>query len=145
MLTLPRQGQANHFLRAAKERIPWAIQRYVGETERLYGILDAHLADRDFIVGPGKGRYSIADMSFIGWVNQSATAIVPLDPKFPHLKAWLARCLDRPATRRGFDVPSPPKAWALGPNEPDVVKDIEDLQKVVDEAKAQYGYKYKSP
>lgn len=57
------QGQANHFFRLAKERIPYPTQRYVGETERLFGILDSHLADRDYLVGPGKGKYSIADIA----------------------------------------------------------------------------------
>lgn len=59
----PMQGQANHFYRLAKERIPYPTQRYVGETERLYGILDARLNGRDFIAGPGKGVYSVADIA----------------------------------------------------------------------------------
>ena len=54
-----RQGQANAFIRGAPEKIPWAIQRYVGETERLYGVLEKGLKDRDWVVGPGRGRYSI--------------------------------------------------------------------------------------
>jgi glutathione S-transferase len=57
------QGQANHFYRLAKERIPYPTQRYVGETERLYGVLDNQLKDRDYLVGPGKGKYSIADIA----------------------------------------------------------------------------------
>jgi glutathione S-transferase len=59
----PMQGQANHFYRFTKERIPYPTQRYVGETMRLYGILDAQLKDREYLVGPGKGKYSIADSS----------------------------------------------------------------------------------
>jgi glutathione S-transferase len=62
----PMQGQANHFYRLAKERIPYPTQRYVGETERLYGILDNQLKDRDYLVGPGKGKYSIADIANFG-------------------------------------------------------------------------------
>lgn len=61
------QGQANHFYRLAKERIPYPTQRYVGESERLYGILDNQLRDRDYLVGPGKGKYSIADIASFSW------------------------------------------------------------------------------
>jgi glutathione S-transferase len=57
------QGQANHFYRLAKERIPYPTQRYVGEAERLYGILDKQLESREYLVGPGKGKYSIADIA----------------------------------------------------------------------------------
>jgi glutathione S-transferase len=60
-----RQGQANHFLRFAKEKIPYATQRYVGETERLYGVLDKRLSDRDWVAGPGRGKYSIADSELL--------------------------------------------------------------------------------
>lgn len=60
------QGQANHFYRLAPERIPYAKQRYVGETERLYGVLDKQLDGREYIVGPGKGKYSIADIASYG-------------------------------------------------------------------------------
>lgn len=53
----PMQGQANHFYRLAKERIPYPTQRYVGETERLYGVLDKQLEGKEYLVG---GKYSIA-------------------------------------------------------------------------------------
>jgi glutathione S-transferase len=57
----PMQGQANHFLRYAKEKIAYPVQRYVGETERLYGVLNARLEGRDWVAGEGRGKYSIAD------------------------------------------------------------------------------------
>jgi len=63
------QGQANHFYRFAKERIPYPTQRYLGETERLYGILDHALTSRDYLVGPGAGKYSIADIANF-WLGQ---------------------------------------------------------------------------
>lgn len=56
----PMQGQANHFYRLAKERIAYPTQRYVGETERLYGVLDIRLKGREYLVGD---KYSIADIA----------------------------------------------------------------------------------
>ena len=83
----PMQGQANHFYRLAKERIPYPTQRYVGETERLYGVLDHQLQDREYLVGPGKGKYSIADIANFGWVNIAYFSGVDLS-KFPNLEKW---------------------------------------------------------
>lgn len=56
----PMQGQANHFYRYAPEKIPYGIDRYINETKRLYGVLDRRLQGRDFLVGDGKGKYSVA-------------------------------------------------------------------------------------
>jgi glutathione S-transferase len=146
-----RQGQANHFLRAAKERIPWGIQRYVGETERLYGILDAHLANRDYIVGPGKGRFSIADISLLGWVNASPNATLEriVKDKFVNLWGWFQRCVERPAVKRGFNVPPGPPRGLLagegGSQDEKARKVTEDLVEEAKKAKEKYGYKYSSP
>jgi len=150
-----RQGQANHFLRAAPEKIPWAIQRYVGEAERLYGILDARLANRDYVAGPGRGRYSIADISLVGWVNASAYGTIDLAAQFPHVRAWLDRLLARPAVQKGFTIPSG-KPWRFSvPTVERVLKGEEGLEdvkealnevnKLVADAKEKYGYKYASP
>ncbi|CAD6440075.1 85ad0488-f184-4e6b-8703-312142ff95d7 [Sclerotinia trifoliorum] len=65
----PMQGQANHFYRLAKERMPYPTQRYISECERLYGVLDRFLADRNYLVGPGRGKYSIADIANFTQVN----------------------------------------------------------------------------
>ncbi|RFU35352.1 hypothetical protein B7463_g985, partial [Scytalidium lignicola] len=102
----PMQGQANHFLRAAKEDSPWGIQRYVGETERLYGVLDAHLKDRDYIVGPGRGKYSIADIANFGWINMSLALGIDLEKQFPNVFKWWERIYARPAVKKGLAVPS---------------------------------------
>lgn len=138
------QGQANHFVRFTKEKIPYAIQRYVGETERLYGILDTRLADRDYVVGSGRGKYSIADIALVGWVNSLPFTSVSYD-QFPNVKAWLLRLWDRPAVQRGFSVPS---ATTFDPRQglsaEQAAKVAED-KKIVDAAKEQYGYKYQSP
>jgi len=151
----PMQGQAGHFLRAAPEKIAWAIQRYVGESERLYGILDARLADRDYVAGPGRGRYSIADISLVGWANASLGSTIDLKAQFPNVRAWLDRLLARPAVQKGFTVPSG-QEWsnsvsryerALGGEAglEDTKKSLEELKKLVADAKEKYGYKYASP
>ncbi|KAM4063112.1 glutathione S-transferase II [Hirsutella rhossiliensis] len=140
----PMQGQANHFVRAAKEKIPYAMQRYVGETERLYGILDARLADRDYVVGPGRGRYTIADIALLGWVDFLPLTTVSV-AQFPAVHAWLRRCRDRPAVQRGFAVPSPSSISALKTDEGEAAAKSQELKKLVDQAKEQYGYKYTSP
>jgi glutathione S-transferase len=143
------QGQANHFYRLAKERIPYPTQRYVGETERLYGILDHRLADREYLVGPGKGKYSIADIANFSWVNIAYFAGVDLS-KFPNLEKWWKRVYDRPAVRKGVAVPSESQITNAAylrrmKDEPEFKEKEDSLKKLGDEAKAKYDYKYASP
>ena len=78
------------------------MQRYVGETERLYGILDARLSGRKYLVGD---KFTIADMSILGWANFASIAGIDLGRQFPNVKAWLDRVLDRPAVQKGLAVP----------------------------------------
>ncbi|GME28873.1 Glutathione s-transferase [Neofusicoccum parvum] len=145
----PMQGQANHFYRLAKERIPYPTQRYVGETERLYGILDSHLADRDYIVGPGRGKYSIADIANFSWINVAYFAGVDLD-QFPNLHKWWERVEARPAVRKGTSVPTEnglinrPYKERLQ-TDAEFKKSEEKLAEICRKAKEQYGYKYSSP
>lgn len=146
----PMQGQANHFVRFAKEKIPYPIQRYVGETERLYGILDARLKGRDFVVGPGRGRFSIADISLLGWANATVLSGIDLEGQFPNVNAWLNRCLERPGVKRGFAIPQEsPMANKASlqkiKDDPEARQKAEETKKLIDDAKAQYGYKYASP
>ncbi|OAA51649.1 glutathione S-transferase II [Metarhizium rileyi] len=140
----PMQGQANHFVRAAKEKIAYGMQRYVGETERLYGVLDARLEDRDYVVGPGRGKYSIADIALLGWVNVVHGTTIAID-QFPSVKAWLARCWERPAVQKGFQIPSALASSALTPQAGEAAEQAKELKQLVDEAKKQYGYTYSSP
>ncbi|MDQ3269804.1 MAG: glutathione S-transferase N-terminal domain-containing protein [Pseudomonadota bacterium] len=90
----PMAGQNHHFNRYAPEKLPYAIERYIKETSRLYGVLDKHLSDgREFIAGD----YSIADMACYPWIvaheyQQQNMA------DFPHLKRWFERIQVRPAT-----------------------------------------------
>ena len=144
------QGQANHFLRAAPERLAYPIQRYVGEVERLYGILDKRLAGRDYVAGEGKGRYSIADISLVGWVNGSRFAGIDLPGQFPNVAGWLERVLARPAVQKGLTVPGGSVSrfsngsLKEGGGE-EGRKMVEEGDRVIKEAKEKYGYKYSSP
>ncbi|TBU26001.1 glutathione S-transferase C-terminal-like protein [Dichomitus squalens] len=101
----PMQGQANHFLRAAPEDIPYAKKRYLTETKRLYGVLDIRLRGRDWLAGTGRGAYSIADINAFPWVDSHGfTGIESMD-EWPHVKAWLERTAERPAVKSGMQVP----------------------------------------
>ncbi|KAK7753598.1 hypothetical protein SLS62_004456 [Diatrype stigma] len=155
----PMQGQANHFLRFAPpgddgNKIPYAVQRYVGETERLYGVLEARLAEprREYVAGAGPaGRFSVADISILGWADVAAFAGVDLPARFPRVRAWLDRCRSRPAVRRGFAVPfesslsNAKLAAAEAEGDPEKRRAAEETRKLIRESKEKFGYKYSSP
>jgi glutathione S-transferase len=125
--------------------MPYGIQRYVGETERLYGILDKRLSERDYVVGPGRGRFSIADIALIGWTNRLPNSTISWE-QFPNVKNWFARLLERPAVRRGMLLPTgKDKPTGLDPVDEETRKKRAELKKTVDKAKEQFGYKYSSP
>lgn len=93
----PMAGQNHHFSQYAPEKLPYAIERYVKETERLYGVLDDRLADRPFMAGD----YSIADMATYPW-------IVPHEKQgqdladFPNIARWFGEIRARPAVARAY-------------------------------------------
>jgi GST-like protein len=93
----PMAGQVHHFKNYARETIHYAIARYVDEVNRLYGVMNKRLADRPFIAG----KYSIADMALVGWVNGWERQGQDIET-FPHLKRWLATMKARPAVQRGM-------------------------------------------
>jgi len=97
----PMHGQANVFNRYFPEKIPSVIKRYQDETKRLFTVMNTRLADHGFLAGD----YSIADMACWPWVMQHDWAGVPIDD-LPHLQRWLAEIGERPAAKRGFDVPA---------------------------------------
>lgn len=101
----PMAGQNHHFNRYA-EKIPYAIDRYVGETARLYAVLDKHLSGREFI---GNG-YSIADMACYRIVPYKAQSQDLND--FPNLQRWFNAIKARPATLRAYA-----KAEAINPTQ----------------------------
>jgi len=94
----PMAGQNHHFSQYAPERIPYAIDRYVKETNRLYGVMDRRLADRPFLAGE---VYSIADMASYPWVVPHERQGQRLED-FPNLKRWFEAIRARPATERAY-------------------------------------------
>jgi GST-like protein len=113
----PMAGQAHHFLKYAPEKLPYAMDRYRNEVNRLYGVLNRRLADRDFVAGD----YSIADMAIWPWAclwegqEQDIAA-------FPHMQAWLDRMAARPAVAAGR---------AVGAEKRREVTDDEEARKVL--------------
>jgi GST-like protein len=94
----PMAGQNHHFSAYAPEQIPYAINRYVNETNRLYGVLNKRLADRPFIAGD----YSIADMASYPWIVPYERQGQNLDD-FPHLKRWFEATRTRPGVLRAYE------------------------------------------
>src|SRR5262249_41902471 len=96
--TLARQ--AVHFRRYAPRQIAYAITRYTDEVNRLYGVMNSRLANREFLAG----RYSIADMACIGWVRLAERQGQDL-AQFPHVKRWFEAIRARDAVKRAFAGP----------------------------------------
>jgi GSH-dependent disulfide-bond oxidoreductase len=113
----PMMGQANVFYRYAPERIPYAIERYQREVRRLFEVLDKRLGEHEFLAGD----YSLADIANWSWVRGHKWSGVTLDG-LTHLQRWLAAIGQRPAVKRGIDVPEP--------------VDFDEMVRKADEAKA---------
>jgi len=112
----PMTGQYGHFNVYAPEKIPYAIDRYTREAQRLLGVLDARLAGRAFIAGDD---YTIADMACYPWINPYTTVPLDLTP-FPDVQRWHAAIAARPATQRAFalrDVVNPKAGQPLSDEE----------------------------
>jgi GSH-dependent disulfide-bond oxidoreductase len=97
----PMFGQAHHFMRAAKEQIPYGIERYGNEAKRLYGVLNKRLGEARFLAGDD---YSIADIATYPWVARHEWHRVALED-FPNVKRWYDTIGARPAVARGMAVP----------------------------------------
>lgn len=93
----PMAGQNHHFSQYAPTKIPYAIDRYVSETNRLYGVLNKRLADREFVAS----EYSIADMATYPWIVPHERQGQKLED-FPHLKRWFENIKARPAVVRAY-------------------------------------------
>lgn len=105
----PMAGQNHHFTQYAPEPVPYAIERYVKETARLYAVLNHRLADRAFITGDD---YSIADMACYPWIVPHDKQRQNLDD-FPHIRRWFDAIATRPATLRAYAL-----AQTINPNQP---------------------------
>ena len=94
----PMAGQNHHFSQYAPEKLPYAIDRYVNETNCLYGVLNKRLADRQFVAG----EYTIADMAAYPWIVPHERQGQKLED-FPHLRRWFETIKARPATVRAYE------------------------------------------
>ena len=97
----PIFGQVHHFKRAAKEKVPYAINRYFNECRRLYGVLDSRLAGREYIAND---EVSIADFCTVPWVFRHDWQEIDLD-EFTNVKRWYDNMMQRPALTRGMNLP----------------------------------------
>ena len=95
----PKAGEANHFRSYAPAKLPYAIDRFANEMNRIYGVMNMRLADRAFLAD----RYSIADIACIGWVSRAERFGHDLG-EFPHVRRWREALLARPAVKRGLSV-----------------------------------------
>jgi GSH-dependent disulfide-bond oxidoreductase len=95
----PMLGQAHHFRGHAPERVPYAIERYTNEANRLYGVLDKRLADREFIAGD----YSIADIACFPWVSLHEVQDQSFE-EFKNVGRWFKTLEARPAVAKGRAV-----------------------------------------
>ena len=93
----PMLGQAHHFNEFAPERIPYGMERYSTEANRLYGVLDRRLAKRDWVAD----EYSIADMAIFPWTRTYERQKVDIET-YPHVKRWREAMLARPAVQKGM-------------------------------------------
>jgi GST-like protein len=95
----PMAGQAHHFRLYALEKLTYAIQRYTNECNRLYGVMNARLKDREYLAG----KYSIADIACVGWASRWERQGQDIK-QFPHLERWLDAVMARPAVKRGMAI-----------------------------------------
>ncbi len=113
----PHGRQNHHFSQYAPEKLPYAINRYVNETNRLYGVMNKQLAKESFLAGD----YSIADMAAYPWIVPYEKQGQKLED-FPHLKRWFEEIQARPATQRAYA-----KAEAINPAQPPMDEDAKKI------------------
>jgi GSH-dependent disulfide-bond oxidoreductase len=101
----PVFGQNNHFRTYAKEKLPYAITRFLNETHRLFAVLERRLAGRDFVADD----YSIADMALFGWLRNWQRRGIEIE-EFPNVEAWHDRIAARPAVIKALEIKAPPAA-----------------------------------
>ena len=97
----PMLGQAHHFLKNNPGVSDYSEKRYHNEANRLYGVLNTRLQDRDFVVS----TYSIADIAIWPWVSRFEWHRVDMNA-YPNVRRWYLSIADRPAVKAGYDVPN---------------------------------------
>ena len=115
----PMMGQANVFYRYLPEKIPLAIQRYQGESRRLFEVLEGRLATHEYLAG----EYSIADIATWPWARIHEWSGVSVEG-LPNLQRWLAQIAQRPAVQRGIERPA---SWRAKANETDAARSAQQL------------------
>jgi len=95
----PMLGQNHHFNRFAPEKIPYAIDRYVNETKRLYGVLNKQLIGQKFVAG----EYSIADMAILPWILRYEWQGIQLGD-YPYVQEYIVRLTARPAVQKALSI-----------------------------------------
>lgn len=95
----PMLGQNHHFTRYAPEKLPYAIDRYMKETQRLYGVLNKHLENKDYVAGD----YSIADMAILGWALSHEWHNIDLKD-YPNVQRYVAALSSRPAVQKALAI-----------------------------------------
>jgi len=98
----PMFGQANHFRKFAKERVPYGIERYTREAHRLYHVMDQRLGESQYLAGE---EYTIADIATYPWVARYVWHDIELDD-IPNVKRWFEAIGARPAVKAGMEVPA---------------------------------------
>lgn len=97
----PMFGQCGHFRGYAPVPVPYAIDRYCGETQKLYGVMDRQLADNEYLAGD----YSIADIAVLPWVAPKVRQLHQIDvDEFPNVRRWIVSLMKRPAVQRGLEL-----------------------------------------
>lgn len=112
----PMLGQAHHFIKYARERVPYALERYKNEANRLYGVLDGRLNETAYLAG---NDYTIADIAIFPWMRTPEDQGVDIDD-YPNIERWFKNINERPAVRRGLNAlrdqpvdPTDNKAWDI--------------------------------
>lgn len=100
----PMLGQVHHFVKYNKGKVPYAEKRYTAEALRLYKVLNTRLEGRDYVVGDGRGAYTIADMAIFPWAARHDYQEIDLND-FPAVRDWYLRIVERPAVQTGYHIP----------------------------------------
>jgi len=104
----PMLGQTHHFVAFNPGKAPYAEERYLNETKRIYGVLDRRLGEEDYLAG----EYSIADIATWPWIARYERQTMDLND-YPNLMRWYVVVAERPGVQRGYDVPKRDEAVPL--------------------------------